>query len=77
MQFFKTDYRGIVQLVRDWEELRHTLRLGYEPHYSILCHAHRQLLRSAGFEAMLRNKATSLGAKLWVCPIYGHWRPQL
>jgi hypothetical protein len=43
-QFFRTDYRGVVQLVADFAELRQTLGLTSVPHYSTLCHAHERLL---------------------------------
>lgn len=44
-QFFKTDYRGIVQLLTDMSELREILELEVVPHYSTLCYAHRRLLK--------------------------------
>ena len=37
--FFKTDYRGVAQLLRDFAELRQELGLAKVPHYSTLCHA--------------------------------------
>jgi hypothetical protein len=43
--FFKTDYRGAVQLLRDFAELREELRLGGVPHYSTLCYAAKRLLK--------------------------------
>jgi len=44
-QFFKTDYRGVVQMLRDFSDLRKTLRLKAVPHYSTLCYAERRLLK--------------------------------
>ena len=44
-QFFKTDYRGIVQLLADMSDLREVLGLDVVPHYSTLCYAHRRLLK--------------------------------
>jgi hypothetical protein len=44
-QFFKTDYRGIVQLLADMSDLRDVLELEAVPHYSTLCYAHRRLLK--------------------------------
>jgi hypothetical protein len=44
-QFFKTDYRGIIQLLRDLSDLRQTLRLKKIPHYSTLCYAEQRLLK--------------------------------
>src|SRR5262249_11074223 len=46
--FFKADYRGVVQLLHDFAELRQELGLRAVPHYSTLCHAAKRLLdRSA------------------------------
>ena len=44
-QFFKTDYRGVVQLLRDFSDLRRTLKLKKLPHYSTLCYAEKRLLK--------------------------------
>lgn|SRR5262249_26970667 len=44
-QFFKTDYRGIVELLADWSDLRQVLCLQKVPHYSTLCSAHKRLLQ--------------------------------
>ena len=44
-QFFRTDYRGLVQIVADFAELRAALGLRCVPHYSTLCHAHKRLLK--------------------------------
>jgi hypothetical protein len=43
--FFKTDYRGLVQLLRDFAELREELGLDGVPHYSTLCYAAKRLLK--------------------------------
>lgn len=43
--FFRTDYRGVVQLLNDFAELRHDLGLAKVPHYSTLCYAERRLLK--------------------------------
>jgi hypothetical protein len=37
--FFKTDYRGVAQLLADFAELREELGLAKVPHYSTLCYA--------------------------------------
>jgi len=47
-QFFKTDYRGLVQLVAEWSDLRQALGLQQVPNYSTLCYAERRLLRMLG-----------------------------
>jgi hypothetical protein len=43
--FFKTDYRGVVQLLADFAELRQDLGLTAVPHYSTLCYAAQRLLK--------------------------------
>ncbi len=43
--FFKTDYRGVVQLAADFAELREELGLAKVPHYSTLCKAEQRLLK--------------------------------
>src|ERR1051325_11413221 len=46
--FFKTDYRGVVQLLHEFAELREELGLTKVPHYSTLCYAERRLLKKGG-----------------------------
>jgi hypothetical protein len=43
--FFKTDYRGVVQMLVDFRELREDLGLDQPPHYSTLCKAEQRLLK--------------------------------
>jgi hypothetical protein len=43
--FLKTDYRGVVQALADFSELRGDLGLTAVPHYSTLCYAERRLLK--------------------------------
>jgi hypothetical protein len=43
--FFKTDYRGVTQLLTDLTDLRDDLGLGKVPHYSTLCYAAGRLLK--------------------------------
>jgi hypothetical protein len=43
--FFKTDYRGLVQMLTDFGELRDDLGLDKVPHYSTLCKALARLLK--------------------------------
>jgi hypothetical protein len=54
-QFFKTDYRGVVQIVADFDELRDAPGLASVPHYPTLCHAHRRLLRKKPRRAARRR----------------------
>jgi len=44
-QFFRTDYRGTVQRLGEWQELRQALELTEVPHYSTLCYAERRILK--------------------------------
>jgi hypothetical protein len=43
--FFKTDYRGLTQMLDDFAELRQDLGLDAIPHYSTLCYAAKRLLK--------------------------------
>src|ERR1700746_386320 len=43
--FLKTDYRGLIQLLQDFAELREELGLEKVPHYSTLCYAAGRLLK--------------------------------
>jgi hypothetical protein len=43
--FFKTDYRGVTQMLADFAELREDLGLAEAPHYSTLCYAAKRLLK--------------------------------
>lgn len=46
-QFLRTDYRGLVTLVAEWQDLRKVLGLRKVPHYSTLAYAARRLLPEA------------------------------
>src|SRR3954449_12860060 len=41
--FLKTDYRGVVQALTDFAELRADLGLARVPHHSTLCYAEQRL----------------------------------
>jgi hypothetical protein len=43
--FFKTDYRGLIQMLVDFRELRDDVGLEKVPHYSTLCKALQRLLK--------------------------------
>ena len=43
--FFKTDYRGIIDLLHDLKDLRDELGLKKVPHFSTLWHAEQRLLK--------------------------------
>ncbi len=44
-QFLQTDYRGIIEWLRDGSDLRQVLQLQRLPHYSTLCYAEQRLLK--------------------------------
>ena len=52
-QFFKLDYRGIVQWLARWSELRQALELNRVPNYSTLCYAEGRLLKKGALNACL------------------------
>ncbi len=43
--FFKTDYRGIVEILRDSSDLRRILKIERVPHYTTLQKAHARFLK--------------------------------
>ena len=52
MEFFKTDYRGIVAYLSDFSDLRQVLGLTDKvPHYSTLCRAKDRLGKTAPLAA--------------------------
>jgi len=46
-QFFKTDYRGITQLLHDLPDLCRVLKLKKIPHYTTLQKAHARMLKKS------------------------------
>jgi hypothetical protein len=44
-QFLKTDYRGVIQMLKDFSDLRKVLDLKNVPHYSTLCYAEKRLIK--------------------------------
>lgn len=44
-QFFKLDYRGTVERLREWKELRDAIELRRVPHFTTLIHAEKRLLK--------------------------------
>jgi len=44
-EFFQLDYRGVVQLLEEWSDLRKTLKLTRVPHYTTLQKAHARMLK--------------------------------
>lgn len=53
--FFKTDYRGIVQLLSDLPDLRRVLELKKVPHYSTLKYAQDRLLKKGRSTSSFRR----------------------
>ena len=45
--FFHLDYRSVVQLLREWSDLRELLGLKIIPDYSTLCRAEARLLKNS------------------------------
>jgi len=44
-QFFKTDYRGIIELLADWPNLQKVLNLTKIPHFTTLQKAQQRLVK--------------------------------
>ena len=59
-QFFKTDYRGVVQLLADLSDLRKALDLRKVPHYSTLCYAEKRLLKKGLFSHFWKRFSNEL-----------------
>ncbi len=55
--FLKTDYRGVVAVLKDFAELRDDLGLSKVPHYSTVCYAEARLLK--GGSSSTSSKAPS------------------
>jgi hypothetical protein len=55
--FLKTDYRGVVAVLKDFTELRDDLALQKVPHYSTVCKAEGRLLK--GGPSSTSSKAPS------------------
>jgi hypothetical protein len=49
-KFFRTDYRGVVTIVREWGELREALGLAKVPDHSTLWHVEQKLLEKKGLK---------------------------
>ena len=61
--FFKTDYRGIVQLLEELSDLRLALELKKTPHHSTLCYAEERLLKK-GPSSFFRNPSL-IEPRIW------------
>ena len=58
-QFFGVDYRGVVEWLKRWSELREVLGLKRVPHYSTLCYAERRLLKKRALPGSLTKRFAS------------------
>lgn len=61
-QFFKVDYRGAVQMVAEWSDLREVLELKKVPHWTTIEKAHKRLLKkgvSIDSSTLLASRAGS------------------
>jgi len=57
-QLFKIDYRGVVQWVEQWRELREALDLKRVPNYSTLCRAEERLLKKGALSGFWTPPST-------------------
>ena len=57
--FFKTDYRGIVEILSDSSDLRSILKIDKVPHYTTLQKAHARLLKKGSSTGSLLSLPTS------------------
>ena len=55
-QFFKLDYRGVVEWLSKWSELREALELKRVPNHSTLCYAEGRLLKKGAHNACLMKQ---------------------
>jgi hypothetical protein len=54
-EFFTTDYRGIVEIIKDSSDLRNILDLSIVPHYTTLQKASREILRKRQVKRLLKE----------------------
>ncbi|MCK4602872.1 MAG: hypothetical protein KAU28_10430, partial [Phycisphaerae bacterium] len=59
-QFFKIDYRGLIEWLARWSELREALELKFVPHYSTLCYAESRILKKGARNGCLMQRLLSL-----------------
>lgn len=60
-QFFKLDYRGLVNYLANWSELREAMELTRVPNYSTLCYAEGRLLKKGAQIACWMQRFNSPG----------------
>ena len=62
-QFMKLDYRGLVQWLQNWAELRDAVELKQLPIYSTLCYAERRFLKKTPSRDSSTPPSSRLAAK--------------
>ena len=71
-KFFRTDYRGIVAILRDWPLVRETLGLNKTPHFTTLQKAERRLLTDPLIRKYLTQTVEAFYEKQWPSIDAGH-----
>src|SRR5262245_24729981 len=61
-QLMRGDYRGIVQALLEWAELREVLGLRQVPHYTTLCYAEQRLQKRGALTASSPPSSAELAA---------------
>ena len=55
-QYFRVDYRGMIEMLKKWQELREVIGLEDIPHYSTLCYAEDRLLKKKGLQSFYQQR---------------------
>lgn len=58
-QFFRTDYRGIIQILADSSDLRNILGLNKLPHFTTVQKAQNRMLKKTSLSACLEEFSNS------------------
>ena len=61
-EFFGKDYRGVVEWLKQWSDLREVLGIRKVPHFSTLCYAEKRLLKKGALPGSLMNAFASPSA---------------
>ena len=61
-EFFRRDYRGVVEWLKQWSDLREVLGLKQVPNFSTLCYAEKRLLKKGALPASLTRPSASPSA---------------
>ena len=61
--FFNEDYRGIIDLLEDFGDLRKVLGITKLPHYSTLCYAEERIFKKKG--ANYFKEPSLIDARIW------------